>query len=286
MNELPASLRALVNEARSDHDPGPEDARRVAAALSAAIPGGFQPFVHGVERAASGGSSAAATGVSSTAATGTFVGLAGAGKWFGLLLAVAATATAITLRTSSREHAAPETSTTSARAGKQDSPRSSAAAPAPAPNTVPSGALQPSAEPEPDLRGAPRRRPPASAPNAGVRRTPELPGPEAVVDAPVPTPLAPAAAAEAELPLIQRAARALRDHRPAVAQQLLEQHAAHFPQGMLAQERVGMLVIALCRQGNTAEAHPLRERFLAEAPESPLAGRVRSACTGSPPTTR
>ena len=47
---------------------------------------------------------------------------------------------------------------------------------------------------------------------------------------------------------------------------------------MLAQERVGLTVLALCQRGEVVDALPLRERFLAESPASPLAERVRRAC--------
>jgi hypothetical protein len=96
-------------------------------------------------------------------------------------------------------------------------------------------------------------------------------------------PRAASSTASAELALIRAAVAALRDHDPALARQLLEQHAAGFPEGMLKQERVGMTLVALCEQGKLAEARSLRDRFLAENPDSPLAARVRNACRDAEP---
>jgi hypothetical protein len=81
-----------------------------------------------------------------------------------------------------------------------------------------------------------------------------------------------------ELLLIRQAARALGEQQPALALQMLERHAERFPHGSLQQERAGMLVIVLCQQGRFAEAEPLRERFLAEVPHSPVAARIMRAC--------
>jgi len=84
-----------------------------------------------------------------------------------------------------------------------------------------------------------------------------------------------------ELGLIRKATGALRDGQPTRALQLLAEHARHHPEGMLAQERQGLRVLALCAAGRQAEGAAARTRFLRAAPRSPLAGRVEDACGGA-----
>ena len=105
--------------------------------------------------------------------------------------------------------------------------------------------------------------------------------PAAVAAAP-PAAVAPAApdrlAIEAqELRAAQRALRA-GDNERALA--LLQQQDAHHPSGALAQERQAARVLALCQGQQVALARREAESFAARFPESPLLGKVRSACRG------
>ena len=59
---------------------------------------------------------------------------------------------------------------------------------------------------------------------------------------------------------------------------LLGQHSERHPQGLLAHEREGLSLLARCQSGGRASAQPAAERYLARAPRSPLAPRLRSAC--------
>lgn len=287
MDELPTSLAALVNEARSAHDPRPADARRVALALSAALPA-FRPPLQGLESlaGASGGAGAgagavtggaAASAVGGAAVHGTLAGLGSVGKGLAVLAVAAAVSTSVVMRATPEERVVPPAravATEPARVAPAQ-PAPLPAQPAPLPAVTRALGAEPSAEPtvtvDPVTLPAPiaiTRRPTA------VNSRPAAPLP-----APTPTPdPVPAATPPSELRLIQQAAQALRDLRPDLAHALLAEHAARFPDGALRQEREGLHVLALCQQGALEQALPLRERFLADAPSSPLAGRVRRAC--------
>jgi hypothetical protein len=274
MDELPKSLAAVLSEARSAHDPQPDDAQRVAAALSADIPG-FQPYPAIVSASPSAHETPRAV-----------AGAVGAGKWLVAVLLLIGAAGLVAIRSASTEHVAvPTVAASIPLAGPH----------APAPIEAPRPSLEPSASVT-----APRARPELSAPvtarrsgGSPVRVRSATVQPTAPDDASA-APLAPAVPAAAELPLIQRSARAaptatelpliqqatraLRDHRLAHAQQLLERHAALFPEGAFKQERIGMLVVTLCEQGKVSEARPLRASLLAEAPDNLLADRMATAC--------
>lgn len=82
-----------------------------------------------------------------------------------------------------------------------------------------------------------------------------------------------------ELELIRQAARALADDRPADALEALDAHRTRFADGVLAQERQGLRVLARCAGGQRQAGLRERTRFLKTAPDSPLAERVRRACS-------
>lgn len=265
MDELPAGLTAVLVEARSAHDPRPEDERRVAAALSAAI-AGFQPLAH------DGGVAASAA-----LSPGPLVGFAAAGKSLGLLVVVAAMGGVIATRHSPSEHAAPQTHATTPRI---EHAVVATAQPNPVPPLPPKVAfvVSPEDQTPPSAPVAPAARPfRVEAKNRALdasRRAPPQPDIASATEA-LP---ASAPTASEELLLIRQADRALRDRRPEAARQILERHAMRFPSGILTQEREGLVVIALCQEGRISEAYALRTRFLVRAPNSPLAARVRAAC--------
>jgi hypothetical protein len=72
--------------------------------------------------------------------------------------------------------------------------------------------------------------------------------------------------------------RAVREGRSSEALTLLDQQERDFPQGELRQERVAARVVALCAAGRASEARALAASFLARAPRSPLATRMRTIC--------
>lgn len=81
----------------------------------------------------------------------------------------------------------------------------------------------------------------------------------------------------AETALLRDAHAALRAHDPARALAILEQHAASFPSGALAEERSATRVLALCDSGRIDQARAEASRFLAAHPRSMHAGRVRAS---------
>jgi hypothetical protein len=81
-----------------------------------------------------------------------------------------------------------------------------------------------------------------------------------------------------ELALMRATLTALRDEHGADAMALLEEHARRFPDGVLAHERRGLRVIALCAVGRSAAGRAEQAAFLATDSSSPLAQRVRGAC--------
>lgn len=83
---------------------------------------------------------------------------------------------------------------------------------------------------------------------------------------------------DAEVVLLREANAALQSGDSRRALVLLDQHAARFHQGALAEERAAQRVFALCQSGRTDEASAEAREFLRAAPRSPLAARVRSSC--------
>ena len=86
------------------------------------------------------------------------------------------------------------------------------------------------------------------------------------------------ASLEGEMKLLRTADAALRRGDSAAALSALNQEAAQYPHGALSQEREGMRVIALCSSGSS-QGKSAAQRFLSSAAKSPLASRIRSACS-------
>jgi len=268
MDELPASLAALVGQARSAHDPSADDARRVGEALSVRIPG-FATTPQSAQ-AVNGGESA-----TSSLGPSTLVRRASTGSWVISLVAaaVAAFGGVLVMHQLSHQTAAPRKLVPAPHVAIEPTagdrtPASTAFKPPPTP-TPPVGATPPTAAAPlvaPAKRARSTSRPPLAS-NADSVEKPKL--------------QLSAADASQELALIRQASQALRDRQPVQALQLLQRHTTRFPAGILTQERIGLTVIALCEQGRLVEARALRQQFLVAAPDSPLAGRVRHACAGS-----
>jgi hypothetical protein len=255
MDDLPKHLSVLVDGARSAHDPSAEDARRVGKALGVAVPG-FVAISSAGEAAVHAAELASGAPHASMAAKSTLLAAATAMKWLGVVMTVAVVGAAATLWSTSRDREA----STSVVAKPGLLGRSEVVnVPVQAQTPAPALAQEPSRE-RPELaRGRVRER--ASRPKP---------------------PVAPAAGdLTGELALIERAARALRDHDAALAERILTEHAARFPHGTLREERTGLSIIALCEQGRIAEAAPLRRRFVADAAQSPLVSRIARACDAS-----
>jgi len=85
---------------------------------------------------------------------------------------------------------------------------------------------------------------------------------------------------EGELKLLARAQKALKSGNVTSALKALGEHAAAYPNGVLAVERSGVRAVALCQAGR-AQGPSAAKRFLSKNPKSPLAARVRAACFSS-----
>jgi hypothetical protein len=72
---------------------------------------------------------------------------------------------------------------------------------------------------------------------------------------------------------------ALRDGDPQRTLALAREHELHFPHGILVPERDGARALALCASSASAAATKIGQAFLDTHPGSPLAARVRSACS-------
>ena len=84
-------------------------------------------------------------------------------------------------------------------------------------------------------------------------------------------------AIEDEIELMARAQNALRTGDSRGALTFLDQHAARFPKGQMAEEREAFRIFALCaidKDGARAKA----TRFLRAHPNSPVLGRIRKEC--------
>lgn len=84
---------------------------------------------------------------------------------------------------------------------------------------------------------------------------------------------------QAELILVQKARRALRDQRPNRALEVLDAHARAFPQGQMREDRLVLRIEALCAAGKGPQARAEARLFLRAFPASAHAGRVRAACS-------
>jgi hypothetical protein len=59
---------------------------------------------------------------------------------------------------------------------------------------------------------------------------------------------------------------------------MIEQHAAAYPNGALAQERDAARVLSLCALERNDEARRSQQQFLKTWPGSPLTERIQRAC--------
>ncbi len=119
---------------------------------------------------------------------------------------------------------------------------------------------------------------PASAPPAAAVRATNPP-PEEDRASSMATAAGPATLG-AEADLLARSDAALKGGDAPRALELLDKHAASFPEGALVEERESERVVVLCALGRSDDAHTLASAFLRERPRSPLAARVRASCGG------
>lgn len=256
--------RALLEAGREGLEPSLDDRKRLRGAIAAQI--GIAATVSAASAGASAGTSAAAT-VTTTGAT-VASGAGGATAAGSGLVAVAvakslaalvllAGAGALGYRAMHSPSSAPEvahapvtvaapppvnTAVTPAAAGSNEEPVSS---PTVASAAVSSGSVTVRA-PSPSVKA-----PPADAP---------------------------AGALSQETHLVAAARDALRAGDASRALGLLDDHARHFPRGVLSEERDAERVAALCAAGRGEEARTRAARFTRDYPRSTLGAKVRAAC--------
>jgi hypothetical protein len=83
---------------------------------------------------------------------------------------------------------------------------------------------------------------------------------------------------DVELSLLRQAREDLRTGAPASAYQRLVDYDRRYGKGPLWQERQALAAVALCQWRPGPQAQARAAEFLRNAPQSPLADRVRSAC--------
>jgi hypothetical protein len=86
---------------------------------------------------------------------------------------------------------------------------------------------------------------------------------------------------EAEMGLVRSGVDALHEGDPSRALALFDEHARLYANGVLAEERAGERVIALCDLGRAADARAAATEFLGAHAHAPLAARVRASCAGA-----
>ena len=82
-----------------------------------------------------------------------------------------------------------------------------------------------------------------------------------------------------ELSLLRRALASLRDDDAQRALSVLREHAVRYPGGAFTTERRGLRVIALCASGQLEAGRHEQSLFLRQSASSPIAARVRAACS-------
>lgn len=293
MNELPLDIRNVLQRAKDADDPTPADHQRVRRSVMVAL-------------AASGvaGSAGTAKAIGSGAKAGIWGG--GAVKAAGVALAVTAAGgiaawALVDSRPTEAEHIggaeATGATTGSAAVERAEPPPESrfakGAGERPAdtkPEALPENAPRPRARPtprgleHPEPTGLTRMTPKGSAPRGTAvtgDRSPSTSSGSAAKSRTATTRPTQPRDSEPEVTLIRRASQALGRGDPGAALEALRRHAEAYPRGVLAQERGALQVIALCQLGPSAEARSARDRFLDNAPRSPLAARVRAACGAS-----
>jgi len=84
-----------------------------------------------------------------------------------------------------------------------------------------------------------------------------------------------------ETKLLREAQTSLGAGDAAAALARLDELGTRHPDGLLREERLAARIVALCAAGRIAEARREAERFLAEAPLSIHAARVRASCAST-----
>jgi len=288
MSDLSADARELLNRARDELAPKPEDVAALRAAVAARI-------------AVSG---AAALGVSSAvkAATpplGTAAGGLGLKVMASVLLLAAVgggVGFTVASRTAGRRAGAPASpplapvrapsAPVTTRVMPVPASTGTAPAPSPSPPVVTFESLRPSSAVtrERASPGAPPAR--GRLPSTIVPLTPAAAATgedeqAASAEAPVIPAQAPARSLAEEVGLLGAARSDLDQGRPEAALRRLDEHARRFPSGALTEERLALRVFALCALGRIEAARAAAGEVVRSAPDSPHLAGIRASCVGA-----
>jgi len=287
MNDLSDDAKALFKAAQPGHEPTQQDREQVRAGLLIRIGGAAATL--GV--AQTGAAASLAPGAAMASGAKTLLALK-------LVLGLTIAGGAGTMAYRSLAPGAPASNTSVRAHGPIDEAKGSAPALAPAPTQQGDQAAK--QEPSDSALAA---SPPAKQPALEAKPTHERspgglePTGSSTATFPEPERRSPAAGARPgaetfpdearrssdlslEARALSRVQRAVREGRSTEALILLDQQDRDFPQGELRQERVAARVVALCAAGKASEARALAASFLAQAPRSPLAARMRTICAG------
>ena len=283
MSELSHDARALIDQVRSEDTPRGEDRARIRSKLVGAL--GAQAFASAAV--------SSATIQTSTVHAGATAGRTSAGAKLGNMtllskgLAVLGAAGAASLVyfagaglvSPEVEPRVPSAQEHEAKHELPARPSAEGASVVPAhtseaERTAHEGhapAAAASDEPESHLRRTAHKRSRASR---SERPAPSTAGEVRAAEAAKSVPQA--SSLSAELTLLARAERALRERRASDALLLAREHASAFPSGSLSEERDGVETLARCMLGELSPAGA--KAFLERAPSSPVAARVRKEC--------
>jgi outer membrane protein assembly factor BamD (BamD/ComL family) len=82
-----------------------------------------------------------------------------------------------------------------------------------------------------------------------------------------------------EIAALREAQESLRAGKPDEAVRVLDRYEATHTGVALEEERRAARIVAACKAGGASRSSADAERFLRERPDSPLAERVRAACS-------
>jgi len=253
MNEIEARAQTIIEAARGEHDPTPDDRARVRSALSAALvpaagSGTGSPLADAGLRAAEAHATTTTALTTKLLVGGALIGATGLGGGYLALHSVTPTAPPA------------EAAGQLPRAAPRDEHAPAVPVEAREPETK-TKATEPAAPLLPVRTGT------ATAPALGGAATP---GPESSL--------------AQELALLRQAQHALQRNDGVRSLALLDQMVERHPHGVLGEEAAAARVFALCSAGRPREARAQAARFEQQYPESVLAPRVRTACASVPAT--
>lgn len=120
--------------------------------------------------------------------------------------------------------------------------------------------------------------PAAPAPRSVRSRKPEAAAPSPAAEPGAPTDSGKDTSLAAEMRLMAKATRALRDGSPGAALALLDEHKRTFADGQLAPERDHQRAVALCELGRRDQARAAVDAFVRRHPSSPLRSKAEAVC--------